>query len=200
VVLPGLIVAGVWAASRLRTYSRALGARRFTASAVAVCAVLAMGIPEALTTGGVAESGNRVVSHSSVISVAYAGELPAMQLLCDEIGPDASVVIVSPATGLQFSQVIRGMCDTPVVRMDDASAAAVGAVVSGISRVGRHPIILGSSSGAVSAYGGSPRQVVSLQTTAEPQSLTRPPRTGRPLRFAVWLAAPDGQATTGTAA
>jgi hypothetical protein len=200
VVLPGLIAAGIWVASRLKSHSRVLGASRITAGAVATCTVLAMAIPAAVTTLGVGVSGHRVMLHGVAFKRTGTGEVAAVRGVCAAIGVNASVIIVSPPVGSSWSQVIRGMCGTPVVRMDHASVADVAHVVAEISRLGRHPVLLGSSSGVLASYGGTPRRVLDLLTTADTPSLVRPPQGETPVRYTLWLTAPDGQAPVTTAA
>lgn len=197
VVLPGLIAAGIWVASRLRAHARVLGAGKITAGAAATCCVLAMAIPSAVTTLGYGMSGNKVVLHGVAFKQVGTGEVAAVRGLCGAIGSDASVVIVSPAVSASWSQVIRGMCETPVVR---ASGASVSSLVAGISRVGRHPVILGSSLGAVAGYGGPPRQVLNLVTSSDTPSLVRPPQGWSTVRYQIWMTAPDGQAATSSPA
>ena len=75
-----------------------------------------------------------------------SGELTAVDRLCAAIGPDASVVILDSLTADQFAQVARGMCDTPAAVLDHPTTAAVDAVVSGIQRAGRRPVLLAQDS------------------------------------------------------
>lgn len=197
VILPGLIAAGLWVASRLRAHSRVLGAGQITAGAVSTCCVLAMGIPAAVTTLGYGMSGNKVVLHGVAFKQVGVGQVAAVRGVCNAIGADASVVIVSPPVASSWSQVIRGMCGTPVVQ---ASGASVSSLIAGISRVGRHPVLLGSSAGALAPYGGSSRQVLNLVTTTDTPSLVRPPQGVSTVRYELWMTAPDGQAATSSPA
>jgi hypothetical protein len=125
------------------------------------------------------------------------GELTAVRGVCTAIGSDASVIIVSPSVGSSWSQVIRGMCSTPVVRV--TSPGSVSAVESGIERVGRHPILLGSSSGSLAAYGGTPREILSLENSSLTPSLIRAPHGTSTTRYILWFSAPDGLSTTPSA-
>ncbi|MGD0561186.1 MAG: hypothetical protein ABSA93_40215 [Streptosporangiaceae bacterium] len=190
IVIPGLIAAGVWVASRLKMHARALGAGLITAGAAATCCVLAMGIPSVVTTLGLSSSGHDVSVGGVAAKRLDQGELAAVRGVCSAIGSDSSVIIVSPSVGSSWAQVIRGMCATPVVR---AAGSAVSLLVAGAERVGRHPILLGSSADALSSYGGVAREVLSLVTWSETPSLIRPPQGETAEHYVLWLSAPDGQ-------
>jgi hypothetical protein len=196
VVLPGLIAAGVWVSSRLKSRAEELGASRLTAAAVASCCVLAMAIPVAVTTLGVgltsASQGRRPTTHGLGFKRTSTGESVAVSGLCAAIGTDASVVIVDTVTADEFSQVVRGMCNMPTGRMDGAPAGDVQHVIAAIERTGRHPVLLGSSTTQLSVFGGTPREVLDLQTTQDQHLLTSPPTTTWPIRYTVWLTAPAG--------
>ena len=98
---------------------------------------------------------------------------------------DYPVRIISPSTGEllsldsptadQFAQVARGQCVTPTAVMHHPTSATVGAVVSGIQRAGRRPVLLAQDSSALIPYGGGPRQVLNLLTTQDAHDLTTPP-------------------------
>jgi hypothetical protein len=196
VVLPGLIAAGVWVSSRLKSRAEELGASRLTAVAVASCCVLALAIPAAVTTAGVGLTSASQGRHPTVRGLGFkrtsTGETAAVSGLCAAIGSDASVVIVDTVTADEFSQVVRGMCDTPTGRMDGASAGEIQRVVAAIERAGRHPVLLASSTSRLSGFGGTPREVLNLQTTQDQHLLTSPPTTTWPIHYTVWLTAPAG--------
>jgi len=198
VVLPGLIVVGVWVSSRLKARAEELGAGQVTAGAVATCCVLALAIPAGFTTLGVGvtsvSQGRQLTSDGLAFHRTSGGEIGAVNALCSAIGTDASVVIVDRVVADGFSQVVRGMCDTPTGRMDGASAFAIQQVIGAIERNGRHPVLLGASRSQVTGFGGIPRVAVDLLTTQDQHLLTTPPTTTWPIRFTVWLAAPDGTA------
>jgi len=103
VVIPGLIAAGVWVASRLKTHARALGAGLITAGAAATCCVLAMGIPAAVTTLGLSSSGHTVSVRGVALKRLDQGELTAVRGVCQAIGSDSSVIIVSPSAGSSWA-------------------------------------------------------------------------------------------------
>jgi hypothetical protein len=123
-----------------------------------------------------------------------AGEYTAVRGLCSSIGPNASVVIVDSLTADRFSQVIRGMCDTPTARMDAPDPASVQAVVSGILRTGRRPVLLAGQAAQLSGYGGMPREVVNLLTNQDPHELTQPPTRTWLIHYTIWMSEPAGQA------
>ena len=74
--------------------------------------------------------------------------------------------------------------------MDHPSTATVGAVVSGIRRAGRRPVLLAQDVFVLTPYGGGPRPVVSLLTTQDAHSLTTPPTSPWPGRYTVWMSNP----------
>jgi hypothetical protein len=186
VVLPGLVVAGLWVSSRLMVHARILGAGHIAAGAVATCCVLAMGVPAVWTA-----------YNGAALKHVDDGELTAVRGVCQAIGSDASVIIVSPTTGSSWAQVIRGMCSEPVVQ---ASGGVVTSLISGAERAGRHPVVLGSSAASLSSYGGTPREILSLETSSLTPSLIRPPQGVSTTRYTLWLWAPDGQSISPTSA
>jgi hypothetical protein len=112
-----------------------------------------------------------------------------VQGLCSAIGRSASVVIVDRRVAAAFSQVIRGMCGVPVGWVpQNAQQGAVQAVLAGIARSGRRPVVLGSTPAQVGAFGGSPTRVMNLITTQYPHELTQPPGAPWRARYEIWMA------------
>jgi hypothetical protein len=197
VVLPGLILTAVWMSAWLKERGRTLGASRLARSLVAACCVIALLVPAAVTTFGAglvkgAGGSSRPTANGLAFKRTGAGEYNAVRGLCAAIGPNASVVILDPLTADRFSQVIRGMCDTPTGRMDNPAPASVQAVVAGIVRAGRRPVLLASQQSQLSGYGGSAREVLNLLTTQDAHELTQPPSRTWPIHFVVWLSQPAG--------
>ncbi|HEX9065513.1 MAG TPA: hypothetical protein VF843_10415, partial [Streptosporangiaceae bacterium] len=92
-----------------------------------------------------------------------------------------------------FSQVIRGMCGVPVARLaSGAGQSEIAAVVGGIVRAGRRPVLLGSSPAQVGGFGGSPTMVLNLTTTQYPHVLTQPPGAPWRARYRIWMSAASG--------
>lgn len=227
VVLPGLILLGLWASSRLVARAVALGAARWTAGAAATCCVLAMAIPGAVTSlnprlaahpsighnsWGVAKFASRIHFTGVGTSATYRGSLAAVSRLCAEIGPGASVLFVDVGTANSFSQVVRGVCGQPAAYLTNASPLGVARAVGSISRAGRRTVLLGASSGRLSglegalAIGsgsgsmGAPRLVLSLRTSGDAAVLTGPPAGTWPVTYTVWMAAQVGTSeSAGTA-
>lgn len=197
VVLPGLVLAAVWASAWIKERGRKLGASRVASSIVAVCCVIALLIPAAVTTFGVdttktATGSTRVTAHGLAFKRTGAGENEAVRALCGNIGPNASVVILDSLTADRFSQVIRGMCATPTARMDDPSPASVASVVAGIERAGRRPVLLAGQQSQLAAYGGSTQQVMNLLTSQDAHELTQPPTRTWLIHFVIWMSQPGG--------
>ena len=110
-VLPGLILAAIWAATWLKDQAAQLGRPRLTEGIVATCCVASLVIPTALTTLdlGVTKQ-NGLTAHGMAVRKIGVGELTAINGLCAAIGPNASVVILDSVTADRFAQVIRGIC------------------------------------------------------------------------------------------
>ncbi len=195
-VLPGLILAAIWASAWLRELAGQHGRAAFTGGAVASCCVASLLIPATLTsldlgfTPNSSGPGRHLSARGMALRRIGSGELTAVDRLCAAIGPDASVVILDSVTADQFAPVARGMCDTPAAILDHPTAAAVDAVVSGIQRAGRRPVLLAQDSSELTPYGGGPRQVVNLATTQEAHELTAPPTLTWPVQYTVWMSNP----------
>jgi hypothetical protein len=199
-VLPGLILAATWATSWLRQQAARQGRGRSTSAVVASCCTASLLIPTALTnldlatiadnTGG--GTGRHIIAQGMAFRRVGVGELAAVNGLCAAIGPEASVVILGAATADEFAQVSRGMCDTPTAVLDRPAAASLDAVVSGIERAGRRPVLLAATESELAPYGGVPKQVISLLTTQDPNDPTSAPAGPWPIRYTAWLSVPAG--------
>jgi len=213
VVIPGLILLGLWASSRLKARAADLGAGRVTAAGAAVCCVLAMAIPAFVTSvnpglaaratvsprsAGVSKFISRIEFRGVGVSATYGGELAAVTSLCSEIGSSASVVFVDSTSAQSFMQVVRGMCGQPAASVAGASTVVVEQAVTSIERAGRHPVLLGTSRSRLALFGVVPRQVLSLRTTSDPAVLTGPPATTWPVQYTLWMASPLGSGTPGS--
>jgi hypothetical protein len=200
-VLPGLILAAIWAASWLKNQASQLGRTRVTSSVVAFCCVASLFIPTALTTfdlGVTKDSG--LTAHGMAFRNIGAGELAAVNGLCAAIGPNASVVILDSLTADRFAQVIRGICDTPAAVLTNPSKAKTSAVVQGIEGVGRRPVLLAQEQAELTAYGAPAREVVNLLTTQEAHDLISPPTRTWLIHYTVWMSEPAITSPGGAAA
>jgi hypothetical protein len=196
-VLPGLILAATWMAAWLKDRGHRLGASRVAGSIVAVCCVIALLVPAAVTTFGVgttrtASGSSRPTANGLAFKRTGQGEYQAVRELCSAIGANASVVIVDAQTADRFSQVVRGMCATPATRIDDPTPGEVATVVNNIEKAGRRPVLLARTQAQLSGYGGSARKVVDLLTTQDAHELTQPPTRNWLIHFVVWLSEPGG--------
>jgi len=205
VVLPGLILLGLWMSSRLKARSAALGASNVTSVVVGVCCVLAMAIPPFVTSlnpglapkssvgrysAGLSKAVSRIRFNGAGASATYGGSVAAVSRLCAAIGPDASVVFVDTVTADSFSQVVRGMCNQPAASAAGAPATTIEQAVTSIEHAGRHPVLLGGSRSGLSLFGVVSREVFSLETFSDAQVLTGPPAGTWPVRYTVWMASP----------
>jgi len=191
-VLPGMILAAIWASAWLREAAGQGGRARLTSAVVASCCVASLLIPATLTNldlGSTAGPGGHLSARGMAFRPVGAGQLTAVARLCAAIGPDASVVILDRLTADQFAQVTRGMCDTPTAVMDHPAPAKVGTVVSGIERAGRRPVLLAEDQSELVPYGGVPQEVVNLLTTQDARTLTPPARPWL-IQYTVWMSQP----------
>ncbi len=196
-VLPGLILAAVWMSAWLQERGRRLGASRTAAGLVAGCCVVALLVPAAVTTFGVgltktASGGSKPTAHGLAFKRVGAGEYSTVRGLCGSIGPNATVVIVDSLTADRFSQVIRGMCETPTARVTNPDPASVQAVVASIARTGRRPVLLAGEQSQLANYGGAPHEVVNLLTTQDSHELTQPPTRTWRIHYTIWMSQPAG--------
>ena len=197
-VLPGLILGAIWASAWLSDIAGQRGRARATSGVVASCCAASLLIPATLTNLDLGSSPNASGSgtHLTANGMAFRrigpGELAAVNGLCAAIGPDASVVILDSLTADRFAQVVRGTCDTPTAILDHPTARTVGAVLAGIERAGRRPVLMAQDQSLLVPYGGGPRQVVNLLTTQEARDLTAPATRTWPIQYTVWLSDPVG--------
>jgi hypothetical protein len=200
VVLPGLILCALWAAVWLTGHARERGARPATASVAGLFCVAALVVPTAATTFGAglthggSTGGLRATAEGMAFKRTNAGELTAVEQLCATIRRDSSVVIVDRRLAQRFTQVVRGMCGVPTASVVGQPAAAVSNVLSGIVAAGRHPVLLGSRPGQLTAFGGNPVKVLDLQTTQDAHDLTSPPTRPAAIHFVVWMLVPQSAA------
>jgi len=193
VVLPGLILCGIWAAVWLTGHARERGAKRVTASIAGLFCVAALIVPTAATTfgAGLTHSGRSGGLKPTAQGMAgrrvSAGELTAVGQLCGSIRPDSSVLIVDRLVAQRFTQVIRGMCGVPTAWMVGQSQADVDTVLNGIAAAGRHPVLLGATPGELVPFGGNPEKVLDLRTTTDAHVLTGPPTTPAAIHFVIWM-------------
>ena len=206
-VLPGLILGAVWASAWLcdlagqRGWGEVAGQRgraRATSGVVASCCAASLLIPATLTNLDLGSSpdasgtGPHLTANGLAFRRVGPGELAAVDGLCAAIGPDASVVILDSLTADRFAQVVRGQCATPTAILDHPTAKTVGAVLSGIERACRRPVLMAQHQSLLAPYGGGPRQVVNLLTTQDADDLTTPATRTSPIQYTVWLSDPVG--------
>jgi hypothetical protein len=203
VVLPGLIIGALWAASWLAVRARNRGASRATATVVGLFCSAAMLVPTISTTFGIGLShigrsgGLQPVAQGMALQRTGAGQIAAVDQLCAQMPHDASVIVVDATAAEQFMQVVRGMCGVPAASMAGQPAAAVDFVVHAISAAGRRPVLLASTSARLAVFGGSPIRVLNLVTTGDPQELTQLPTAPTRVHYVVWMISPT-PATAGT--
>jgi hypothetical protein len=201
VVLPGLILLATWAAAWLTRRAKDRGAGVITAAFVSFLCVAAMILPAIATSFGIGltHSGTGGGLRTSTGGLAQravgVGETAAVRGLCGTLGRSSSVVILDRQLAAEFTQVIRGMCGVPVGWLPQrAQASAVDAVIAGIVKAGRRPVLLGARSDQVSGYGGTPTLIMNLETTQDPHELTQAPGAPWAARYVIWMAVDDSPA------
>lgn len=196
-VLPGVVLLAVWASAWLTGRARVRGAGASAWSFVGICCVAALLVPTVVTTTGFGLTHTRTDGSLRTVALGLAtrktnaGEVRAMRRVCDAIGRKATVVILDQRLADEFGPEIRGMCGVPVGQVAGSSAAALPAVLSGIERAGRRPVLLAGTHRGLGQYGEAATQVVDLRTTQDPHELTQPPRAPWSAHFRVWLVAPS---------
>jgi hypothetical protein len=210
VVLPGLVLLGVWMSSWLMTRASAFGAARAALAVVGACCVLALALPPLVTTLNPGRSHSATAADSSGVSkllsqvqlrgvgasATYGGSIAAAAALCAAIGPSASVLVTDASTAATFAPAIRGLCGQPAALVVPGPSAAPMAgleqAVRSVEQTGRRPVLLGPSRSSVSLPGSVPQQAVSLRTSGDAESLTGAPTGTWPVTYSAWLAVPAG--------
>jgi hypothetical protein len=204
VVIPGMILLATWAAAWLARRARDRGAGQVTSGIVSAFCVGAMVLPAFTTSLGLGLThsgiggGLRLSTKGIAQHAVHAGETAAVRALCASIGRSSSVVILDRQLAGDFTQVVRGMCGVPVAWMPQGSPpTAVDAVLAGILKAGRRPVLLGAKPAEITGFGGSPTLVMKLATTQDPHELTQAPGGPLPAKYVIWMAV-DQSSAVGT--
>jgi hypothetical protein len=197
VVLPGLIVLAVWVAAWMIGRAHAREAGRTAVVLATACFVIAMGVPPAAITFGIALSqpaspATRLALSGVAFRTTGAGENSAVQQLCGALPPHSSVVLLDQVAARAFAEVIRGTCGVPAGIVLGGATGNVAAVIGGIERAGRHPALLATKAAELNPYGASAREILNLATEQDEHLLTRPPTSTWPVRYTLWLSQPGG--------
>ena len=165
------------------------------AGSAAVLAV-ALVLPAAMTTFGLGVKtggpvGVTLTADGLADKIAYAGELAAVDGLCAAIPKDSSVIIIDGPIADRFTEIIRGMCGAPAVRVTPSGrppdAALVRQIVQDVRRAGRQPVLLAATASELKPYGGLARKVMTLNTRMDASTLVAPPKTTSPLSLTIWM-------------
>ena len=122
--------------------------------------------------------------------VSFKGEVAAVQGMCAAIPHDASVVILYRSLANQMAEVVRGMCGEPTAALIGPQQRHLQAVLAGIRRDGRVPVLLALSQPELAPYGGTMRRILFLQTRVDEHELIKPPLNTIKFRFVVWMSEP----------
>jgi hypothetical protein len=191
-VLPGFILLAVWAASWLVDRLRQRGFGRFACGALATCCAVALTLPAATTTFGLAVErggplGLRLAANGLAFKPTYRGEISAVDRLCAAIPRGSSVVIISNRVANLYTEVIRGMCADPTARIKYPNFKTVEAVVRRIQLAGRQPVLLATWPEALRRYGGTPRLVMKLHIRQDVSILLTPPLGTSVFKEHLWM-------------
>ncbi len=203
-VVPGLIICGLWAAAVLARRARDRGAKSLTAGVAGLFCTAAMLVPTVATTFGVGLShtgksgGLQPVAQGLALRRTGAGQIEAIDRLCAQIPRNASVVILDWPVAQQFMQVIRGMCGVPVAFMPRQPAATVSQVIDAITAASRRPVLLAATEQKLAAFGGSAVRALDLFTAGDPHDLTQLPTAPDSVHYQVWLTVPATSPGLGT--
>jgi hypothetical protein len=195
VVLPGFILLAVWGSSWLGGRLRQMRLDRVLYVGLACCCVALLVVPATITTFGLkARSGGpvgiKVVADGLALTHTYQGEIQAVDSMCAAIPRNSSVVFLAGVTANWLPEVVRGMCGDPAAVAVHTSPAAVDAVVHGIERAGRRPVIVAGVRSRLAVYGGRMSLIMKLRTDMDPSTLTTPPLTNWPISLNVWMLEP----------
>ena len=191
-VLPGFIVLAAWAASWLTGRLRGRDTRQSVRVAAVTVLVAALLLPAVKTTFGIAHQrggplGVRIVAAGLADKVTYRGEVAAVGRLCAAIPQNSSVLFVSDDIGREMAQVVRGVCGQPTAIIVQPGTAQVRALIAGIRRAGRRPVLLASSAAALAPYRRAAVRVMRLRTPADSHVLVSPPLSTHQIRFTIWM-------------
>jgi hypothetical protein len=210
VVLPGLLLLGLWTAAQLTARASLVSASRTAAALAAACCVLALAIPPLVTTlnpglaarpatgrssSGIAQLVSRVRLRGVGASATYGGSAAAATSLCAAVGQSASVLFTDASAAALFAPVVWDLCGQPAAWLTPgpspaASAAELAQAVRAVERTGRRPVLLGPSSASVTLSDVVPRQVINLRTSGDAEELTGPPAGNAPVSYSLWLSQP----------
>jgi hypothetical protein len=196
VVLPGLIVLAVWVAAWMIGRAHARGARTGAVAVATGCFVVAMAVPTAAITFGIALSqpadpATRLALSGLAFRATSAGEVAAVEQLCGALPSHSSVVILDKVAARGFAQVVRGTCGLPTGIVTSTTPGEVGTIIGGIQRAGRRPVLLATKAAELTPY-APPREVVNLSTQQDAHLLTRPATSTWPVQYTLWMSQPGG--------
>lgn len=219
-VLPGVILLGVWGLRLLHDRARRAGRGPRALRAIGTAGVILAVAPPV------------VVSAGTALEPVERGEAAAVAAMCEAIPRDASVLIVERVTGDRFTQVVRGMCGVPTARVripggsvspsggqeeadsgkDVPQGASGGSAREGRSREPRDGTdvapreeverliervraagrrpVLLAAEESQLAAYGRPHRVFHLRTRQDDRSLSAPPNAPWSLSIDVWAAFP----------
>jgi hypothetical protein len=195
-VLPGFILLAVWASSWLVGWLNEHGYAGVPSVGSGIVLAAALVLPPSMTTFGLGVKtggplGITLTADGLAFKTTYGGELGAVDGLCAAIPKDSSVVIVDGPVADRFTEIVRGMCGDPAVRVTPSGrppdASVVQSIVRGIRQAGRRPVLLAASASELQPYRGLVRKVMTLTTTMDSSTLVTPPLTTKPLELSIWM-------------
>ena len=194
------LVLAVWVAAWLIGRAHARGAGLTAVALATACFVVALAEPPAAITFGIelshpANPATRTALSGLAFRRTGAGQVTAVERLCGAIPRNSSVLLLDKVAARAFAQVIRGTCDVPAGVVPGSAPGEVSAIIGGIERAGRHPVLLASRESELASYGAQPSEIVNLDTQQDAHLLTRPPTSTWPVHYVLWMSAPGGAVT-----
>ncbi|MBV9205799.1 MAG: hypothetical protein JO037_10465 [Actinobacteria bacterium] len=195
-VLPGVVLLAVWASSWLVRWLDEHGYAGVSSIGSGIVLAVGLVLPPAITTFGLGVRtggplGVTLTAGGLGSRTTYGGELSAVNGLCAAIPEGSSVIIVDGPIADHFTEIIRGMCGDPAARITPSGgtpdASAVEPAVRSIQRAGRRPVLLAAEASELRPYHGLVRNIMTLSTMEEFNTLMTPPLTTKPLKMSVWM-------------
>ncbi|MEP6598383.1 MAG: glycosyltransferase family 39 protein [Actinomycetota bacterium] len=164
-VLPGLVLAAVYA---LRALSDRLQAtRRMSSAGTAVLVLgvaLVLGVPSA-------------VSQPVLGLREEVPQLAQVRAICRAVGPSGAVLEVDDGLRYGYSQTLRSFCDVPSIAIVGATPSQLGAVRGAVAATGRTLYVLAADPKQLTYAGDVPNRPFSIAEMSRwPSTLNTPPR------------------------
>ncbi len=197
-VLPGFILLAVWAVSWGSGWLRKRQIAPVVRGAVVAICAAALVLPATITTFGLhvergGPVGVRLTADGLAMKRTYQGEILTVDRLCAALPAKSSVIFIingGSKAGNELAEVVRGMCDKPSAIWLSSNLHPVRALIKGVYRAGRRPVLMAGFANILKPFGGPLRHIVWLRTQEDGSVLTTPPTDTQPFNLSVWMSEP----------